>query len=335
MLLLDLHAIKSLIQKIGLKEFFLKLIEQLEIDFSRWNEFNKSPRHASHYDYGVIELMPCSNQQLYSFKYVNGHPDNPKKGNLCVVAIGLLADVKSGYPLMISEMTLLTAIRTAAVTALGARYLARKNSSKLAIIGTGAQSEFQAIAIQSLFPIKEVKIYDIDSNAMDKFYKNLSGNFKSIIRATSISDCVSDADIIITATAANKNASLFSDSNIKPGTHIHAMGGDGPGKTELAIDLLKNSKLVIEFSEQSLLEGEAQQLDASYIYAELWQIINHLKPGRENDNEITIFDSVGFALEDFSTLSLIYTLSQEHNIGDKIELIPTIKNPKDLYSFLS
>ncbi|VAW62176.1 Ornithine cyclodeaminase [hydrothermal vent metagenome] len=334
MLLLDTHDIKSLIQNIGLKTFFLKLIKQLEIDFSHWNDFDKSPRHAIHYNHGVIELMPCSNQQHYSFKYVNGHPGNTKNGKLCVVAMGLLADVKSGYPLMISEMTLLTAIRTAAVAALGAQYLARKNATKLAIIGCGAQSEFQAMAMQSIFPIEEIKVYDIDNNAMDKFKSNLSENIKSISKSKSITECVSEADIIITATASNKKASLFTESDIKPGTHIHAMGGDGPGKTEINIELLKNSKLTVEFTEQTLVEGEIQQLDKSYIDAELWQIINNIKPGRENDTETTIFDSVGFAIEDFSTLNLVYTLSQELNTGSKIELIPKIDNPKDLYGFL-
>ncbi|HED35010.1 MAG TPA: ornithine cyclodeaminase [Gammaproteobacteria bacterium] len=334
MLLLDIYAIKSLLKKTGLEKFNLQLINQLETDFSHWNEFSKTPRHATHYKHGVIELMPCSSQQRYSFKYVNGHPDNTKDGNLCVAAMGLLADVKSGYPLMITEMTILTAIRTAAVTALGAKYLARKNASKLSIIGTGSQAEFQAIAVNSLFPIDEINIYDTDDKAMEKFYNNLSSQFKSIIKHTSISNCVKNADIIITATAAKKSVELFSESDIQPGTHIHAMGGDCPGKTELGASLLKNSRLVVEFSEQSLVEGEVQQLDASSVHAELWQIITQTKPGRENNTEITIFDAVGFALEDYSTLNLVYDLCKNLNIGNEIDLIPSLEDPKDLYGFL-
>jgi len=334
MILLDIYEIKALIKKTGLKNFFLQLIEQLETDFSHWDQFSKTPRHATHYNHGVIELMPCSDEQRYSFKYVNGHPYNTRDGNLCVAAMGLLADVKSGYPIMISEMTILTAIRTAAVTALGAKYLARKNASTLAIIGSGSQAEFQAIAVQSLFPIKEIRIYDIDENAMQKFYTNLSAEFTLITKAASIAECVKNADIIITATAAKKRVELFSEKDIQPGTHIHAMGGDCPGKTELGIELLKKSKLVVEFSEQSLLEGEIQQLDIHSIHAELWEIIKQIKPGRENDTEITLFDCVGFALEDFSTLNLIYTLALNNNIGQEIELIPALKDPKNLYGFL-
>ncbi len=334
MLLLDIYAIKSLLKATGLEKFNRQLINQLETDFSHWNEFSKTPRHATHYKHGVIELMPCSSQHRYSFKYVNGHPYNTRDGNLCVAAMGLLADVQSGYPLMISEMTILTAIRTAAVTALGAKYLARKNASKLSIIGTGSQAEFQAIAVKSLFPIDEVNIYDIDDKAMEKFDNNLSSQFKSIKQHTCVSDCVKNADIVITATAAKKSVELFSKSDIQPGTHIHAMGGDCPGKTELGIELLKNSKLIVEFSEQSLIEGEVQQLDADSVYAELWQIITQEKPGRENNTEITIFDSVGFALEDFSTLNLVYDLSKNMDIGEEIDLVPSLEDPKNLYGFL-
>jgi len=334
MRLLDIPAIQSMIKHIGLKTFYLQLINQLESDFSQWKKFNKSPRHATYYDHGVIELMPCSDDELYSFKFVNGHPDNTKSGKLCVAAMGLLADVESGYTLMISEMTILTAIRTAAVSALGAKYLARPNSSRLSIIGTGAQAEFQAMALLAVLPITDIYIYDTDTLAMDKFVKNLSSEFKSITVCDSVDQAIDNTDIIVTATAAKKSVCLFTEQQIKPGTHIHAMGGDCPGKTELSQALLKKSKLIVEFTEQSLIEGEIQQLGAEHIYAELWQIINNQLPGRVDNNEITIFDSVGFALEDLSTLKLVYRLAQDYNFGEQVYLTPELDNPKDLYSLL-
>lgn len=334
MLLLDVPAIQSMIHAIGLNTFFLDLIQQLETDFKHWNDFKKSPRHAIHYSHGVIELMPCSDDELYSFKFVNGHPQNTKENKLSVTAIGLLAEVKDGYPIMISEMTLLTAIRTAAVAALGAKYLARKNSISLAMIGTGAQSEFQTMAMKSVLPIDTIFIYDKDPLAMQKYSENLDMVFNKITQCTSANEAVSQADIIITATADICNACLFTSHDIKPGTHIHAMGGDSPGKTELDTELLKNSKLIVEYTEQSLVEGEIQQLDARHIYAELWEIISQKKSGRDNDTEITVFDSVGFALEDLSTLKMVYKLAHELNIGKAINLIPDLKNPKNLYSLI-
>jgi len=335
MLLLDIPAIKSMISTTGLEPFILKLITQLEKDFINWDQFYKTPRHASHYDHGVIELMPCSDDTFYSFKYVNGHPKNTHEGKLCVAAMGLLADVDSGYPLMISEMTLLTAIRTAAVAALGAKYLARQNSSRLAIIGAGAQSEFQAMAMKAVLPIESIKIYDPDSKAMEKFTQNVSAEFNNITSCDSVASTVSDADIIVTATATKKSVCLFTEHDIRPGTHIHAMGGDCPGKTELGIELLKQAKLVVEYTEQSMIEGEIQQLDEHSIYAELWQILNKTKPGRQNEQEITIFDSVGFALEDFSTLKMIYHEADKLKLGTHIDLVPDLQNPKNLYGLLN
>lgn len=334
MRLLDIPTIQLIIRSIGLPLFYQRLIKQLEQDFSQWNTFYKSPRHAIHYAHGVIELMPCSDDEFYSFKYVNGHPNNTTDGNLCVVAMGLLADVRTGYPLMMTEMTLLTAIRTAAVAALGAKLLARKDSTKLAIIGCGAQSEFQAKAMQSVLPISNINIFDIDTDAMNKFSRNLSADFKKVTRCTSAIEAITNADIIITVTAANKNATLFTEENVASGTHIHAMGGDGPGKTELGKSLLEKSKLIVEYSPQSLVEGEIQQLDESHIHAELWEIVNGLKTARENNHEITIFDSVGFAIEDYSILKLIYQIAEELNFGIDVSLIPDIDNPKDLYSLL-
>jgi len=334
MRVLDIPTIQSIIKTIGLVEFYQRLIMQLEQDFMNWHKFYKSPRHAIHYDHGVIELMPCSDDEFYSFKYVNGHPCNTENDHLCVVAMGMLADVKSGYPLILSEMTILTAIRTAAVAAMGAKLLARRKSKKLAIIGCGAQSEFQVKAMQSVFPITHINAFDIDVTAMHKFHKNLSTDFNQINCCNSAVEAISDADIIITATAANKHDTLFTEKYIAKGTHIHAMGGYSPGKTELGISLLKHSKLIVEFSPQSLLEGEIQQLNESHIHAELWQILKGEKKARENDNEITIFDSVGFAVEDYSVLKLIYEFSTELNLGTNIDLIPDLDNPKDLYSLI-
>lgn len=334
MRLLEVPDIVSLIHSIGLKPFYLQLINQLNDDFRRWDSFQKSPRFASYYDNGVIELMPCSDEQLYSFKYVNGHPDNTRQGKLSVAAIGLLADVNTGYPMLVSEMTLLTAIRTAAVAALGAKHLARPDSTILAIIGTGAQSEFQAMAMTTIFDLQEIRIFDIDKEAMNKFSNNLKQEMSCIVQCQSINEAVKYADIIITATAAKNSVCLFTENDIKPGTHIHAMGGDCPGKTELGKDLLSMSKVVVEFHEQSLVEGEIQQLEHGEFYAELWQIICKHKAGRSDPDEITILDSVGFALEDFSTLKLINKLAEESGAGKSVQLVPDLLDPKNLYGLI-
>ncbi len=335
MKLIDEQGIRETIRETGMAHFNRLLLETLEEDFSYWKQFSLSPRHASHYPHGVIELMPCSNNHLYTFKYVNGHPMNPQHGKLSVIAVGMLAEVESGYPLMICDMTLPTALRTAATAALGARYLARKQSHSLAMIGCGAQSEFQMDALSGVLPMDEVRYYDPDPTAMEKFHHNLQDREATLTPCNSVEEAIDGIDLIVTATANRTRNILFSAEQIAPGTHIHAMGGDSPGKTELPPDLLGQSKIVVEFTEQSLVEGEIQNAPDTRIHAELWEIVCGIKPGRTDEQEITLFDSVGFAVEDFSTLRLLYRLSEKLGTGVDIELIPQPQNPKDLYGLLS
>ena len=335
MKILTVTDIRKLIRIIGRENFFARIITALEEDFGRWSEFILSPRHATLYPHGVIELMPCADQQHYAFKYVNGHPGNPLKGKLTVVAIGLLSDVGSGYPLMISEMTLLTAFRTAATGVLAAKYLARADAKSLAIIGTGAQAEFQVMAFAGFFQLEEIRFFDTDPEAMVKFSRNLSGQKFTLIHCRSIIEAVRQADIVITATAAKRRQSLFEFEDISSGAHIHAMGGDCPGKTELSAELLNQVKLVVEYKPQSLVEGEVQQCAANLIYAELWELVCKNKPGRQNNHEITLFDSVGFALEDYSILRVVYELAKDYQLGAELPLIPELDNPKNLFGLLS
>jgi ornithine cyclodeaminase len=333
MRLITIDHVKEIVHHFGIESFMVQVIEALKEDFSRWPEFNKSPRHATHYPQGVMELMPCSDAQYYTYKFVNGHPGNTHKGRLCVTALGMLAEVENGYPLLLSEMTLLTAIRTAATTALAAKYLARPDSQHLAIIGTGAQSEFQFLATQAVLPIKTVSYYDPDTLAMEKFHHHL--HEKAALRPCgSIDEAIKDADMIITATAQKRQNCLFGKDAIKAGTHISAIGGDCPGKTELPIDLLKACKIIVEYLPQSLQEGEIQNAPNETIHAELWQLVHGDKVGRTNDKEITLFDSVGFALEDFSILRLAYHLTEQLNIGKEVNMIPSPTNAKDLYGVL-
>ncbi|OGT33490.1 MAG: ornithine cyclodeaminase [Gammaproteobacteria bacterium RIFCSPHIGHO2_02_FULL_39_13] len=331
MKIITVSDIQKIIRTMGIEKFFSNFIVMLEKEYARWNDFHKSPRHATHVKNGVIEVMPICDDELYSFKFVNGHPNNTKKNKLTVVALGLLADVKTGYPLCISEMTLLTAIRTAATSALAAKYLARKNTKKAGIIGTGAQSEFQVVALKSQFDIDTVKYFDLDGIAMEKFSRNLKNQQFKLVRCDSAKDVLENVDVITTATANKSSAIILENNWIQNGLHINGIGGDCPGKTELDKKILERAKIVVEYLPQSRIEGEIQQTSAP-IYAELWELVAGLKKGREHDREITLFDSVGFALEDFAILKFIYKYSLQNNTGAEINLIPNLSNPKDLFS---
>ncbi|MGH8550252.1 MAG: ornithine cyclodeaminase [Methylococcales bacterium] len=335
MKLIDITDLRTIIGTLGVPEFNRRVLDTLESHFMRWNEFQKTPRHASHFVNGVIELMPCSDERYYSFKYVNGHPSNPLRGKLSIVAFGVLADADSGYPLLMSEMTLLTAFRTAGTAALAAKYLARPDSEVLAMVGTGAQAEFQFNALSDIFPLQSVRFYDIDRRAMNRFGDYLRSN--ATIRqkkCLSAAEAVADADIIVTATGDRRRARLFNHECVRHGVHINALGGDCPGKTEIDPELVRKSKLVVEFLDQTSHEGEIQNLENPLVHAELWELVSGRKCGRETELEITLFDSVGFALEDFAILKLVYDLAGQLRLGSEIDLIPEPEDPKNLFGVL-
>jgi ornithine cyclodeaminase len=332
--------LRELVSRIGPGRFIEELSGEIEADYRRWDQFEKSARHASHSSGGVIELMPTSDGQLYSFKYVNGHPSNTAKNLLTVTAFGVLADVATGYPLLLSEMTFVTALRTAAISALAARRMARRASRVMAMIGNGAQSEFQAIAFHQIVGIRELRIYDTDPSATAKLIRNLTRlqvPDLTVVRCTGTAEAVRGADIVTTVTADKCNATILTPDMIEPGMHLNAVGGDCPGKTELHADILraKDLRIVVEFEPQARIEGEIQQLGGAGRVTELTDILLERQPGRLDDREVTLFDSVGFALNDFSALRYLHRLNAEQPEGGQhIDLIPEPDDPKDLFAGL-
>jgi ornithine cyclodeaminase len=335
------ERISELVSLIGPARFIEELAGEIESDYRRWRDFDKSPRLASHSAVGVIELMPTTDGRLYSFKYVNGHPKNTAQGLLTVTAFGLLADVSTGYPLLLSEMTFVTALRTAAISALAAARLARPASRVMALIGNGAQAEFQTIAFHRLVGVREVRLYDTDSNATAKLIRNLARMQLAdltVVRCHSAAEAVIGVDIVTTVTADKCNATILTPEMVKPGMHLNAVGGDCPGKTELHVDILRSSaaRIVVEFEPQARIEGEIQQLKGQLAITELADVLTGERPGRLTDGDVTIFDSVGFALNDFSALRYLRRLNADHpQGGQSIDLIPDLEDPKDLFAGLS
>lgn len=325
----------QLVRSVGVETFLTELAAYVEEDFRRWPEFDKTPRLASYSRDGVIELMPTADDALYSFKYVTGHPKNTRKGLQTVTAFGVLADVESGYPLMLSEMTLLTALRTAATSAVAARYLARPNSRVMAIIGLGAQSEFQATAFKTLCGITHLRVYDVDSAATEKFSRNMQASGLDITVASSSQDAVAGADIITTVTADKLKATILSDNMIGAGVHINAVGGDCPGKTELQASILNRGRVFVEYPEQTRIEGEIQQMPSDLPVTELWQVMTGDVQGRHSEQEITIFDSVGFATEDFSALRYLKDKILGTDFYTEIDLVAEPEDPRNLFGLLT
>jgi ornithine cyclodeaminase len=323
-----------LVRSIGVEPCLVALAAYIEEDFRRWTAFEKAPRLASHSRDGVIELMPTSDGRFYGVKYVNGHPKNTRAGLQTVTAFGFLSNVDTGYPRLLAEMTITTALRTAATSALAARYLARRDATTMAIIGLGAQSEFQALAFKSLLGIRRLRVYDIDGAATEKFLANLASSDFEIYAARTAQDAVLGADIITTATADKLKATILSDNMVGAGVHINAVGGDCPGKTELQREILLRGDVFVELAEQTRIEGEIQQMPPDFPITELWRVIAGDARGRRSREQITIFDSVGFALEDFSALRFLDDIVDGTDYYDDIDLLPEPADPRDLFGLL-
>lgn len=323
-----------LVNSIGLETMLVELSNRIENDFRRWEQFDKTPRVACHSRDGVIELMPTSDGEAYGFKYVNGHPKNAHEGLQTVTAFGLLADVATGYPLLLTEMTLLTALRTAATSAMAARHLAPADARVMAMIGAGAQSEFQALAMKAIIGIRAVRVYDIDSGVTAKFARNMLDSGLEVIVCQNAEAAAEGAQIITTSTADKQNATILTDNMVGSGVHINAIGGDCPGKTELHRDILLRADTFVEFLPQTRVEGEIQQMEPAYPTTELWRVITGEAKGRQTRHQITLFDSVGFAIEDFSALQYLYEVVSGTDLFQRLDMIADPDDPRDLYGML-
>ena len=321
----------GLVHQIGIEKVLCDLADAIEADFRRWELFDKTPRVASHSAVGVIELMPTSDGEMYGFKYVNGHPKNTKEGLQTVTAFGLLADVDTGYPKLLSEMTLLTALRTAASSAMAARHLAPKGARIMAMIGNGAQSEFQCLAFKAICGINTVRLYDIDPSATARCAANLKRHGLNVVSCTSGQEAMEGAEIITTCTADKQNATILTDNMVGSGVHINAIGGDCPGKTELHRDILLRSEIFVEYPPQTRIEGEIQQLEDDHPVTELWEVISGKAKGRTDAKQITLFDSVGFAIEDFSALRYVLAAIKGTPWFSNLDMVADPDDPRDLF----
>ena len=142
------------------------------------------------------------------------------------------------------------------------------------------------------------------------------------------------ADIVTTVTADKRNATIVTPEMIEPGMHINGVGGDCPGKTELHGDVLARANVFVEYEPQSRIEGDVQQMPADFPVTEFWRVLRGEATGRRSADEVTVFDSVGFALEDFATLRWLGDRAEALGLGRELALVPAMDDPKDLFGKL-
>jgi ornithine cyclodeaminase len=303
-------------------------------DFAN-KRISNPPRHEFYFNRGSVEAMSASDDKFFSCKIVNTHKDNPTLHGLpTIIANGILVDGETGYPLMITGSTILTALRTGIASAIATKYLSNNDDKTLGIIGNGAQSLPQLHAISLVRNIQNVYIYDTDRYASKSLKKSINKLFKNVdVHISSHSqDVCSHSDILVTATCKDKYTHpIIKNEWVAEGTHINAIGGDSPNKIELDKLLIDRAKLIVDFKDQAIYEGETQQVHQSQIDSDLAAIVAGLRKGRDHEKQITIFDSVGFAMEDLQVYKLIYELAIKENMGIMMSICSIPMYSKNIY----
>ena len=254
---------------------------------------------------GDILMMPCyiPDMNIFSLKLVTVYPGNLQRGLPTINAVVIVLDAETGVAKLVAEARALTGLRTAAATAVSVKYLARRDSEIVGIVGCGYQAVWQARVLADMLKGVEFLAYDIDGERMKAFVKQVAGEGIDIQAAGSAEDLVRKSDIVVTVTTS-KTPVIF-DSWVRDGTHISAIGGYTPEMVEIDPRLTARAKLVVDSREAVKEEaGDILQpikmglMTFNHIHAEIGEVVAGLKPGRENDREITLFKSVGLAVQD-------------------------------------
>lgn len=260
---------------------------------------------------GDFRAMPAYIDGIAGVKWVSVYPDNYRYHLPSVLATIILCDPKTSYPLAIMDGTQITNLRTGAAGGIAVKYLARRDSTVIGLIGAGRQARAQLLAISLVLPaIEEVKVFDQNEEAARRFAEAMGTELSLKVNTVKTVKAAAEADIVVTTTPSRKP--FVKKQYIRPGTHINAIGADAEGKQELEADLLLGAKIVVDELEQACHSGEINipsakgQIKIENIYSTLGEVAAGMKKGRENDQEITIFDSTGLAIQDMACAKLAY-----------------------------
>lgn len=307
-----------------------EVLEALEAGFREVKEgrclvplrFNLEVREHS----GEFLFMPAylSGLKQCGTKIVSVFPQNPSKGKPTIFASYLLSDPSTGELLALMEASTLTGIRTGGASALATRYLAREDARVMGVIGTGFQAVFQVRAIRAVRPVEEVWVYDVDRKRLENF----CGCLDSMVRVHAASDSgsvVRHADILVTATTSE--TPVFSGKDLRPGTHINAIGAYRPNMREVGEETIREATIVVDTFEGCLSEAgdllipiQEGKFKPEMIHGELGDLVTGRKRGRKSAEEVTLFKSVGFAMEDLVVAHLAYRKAIQEGRGKLVEM---------------
>jgi ornithine cyclodeaminase/alanine dehydrogenase len=260
-------------------------------------------------------------------KVVTVYPDNPAKHGLpTTLGTLLLCDPSTGKAVAIMDAGYLTAVRTGAASGVATKYLARDDAKTCLVFGAGVQARKQLEAMKAVRPLETAWVVDIATEPRDRFVEEMGEALGiEVLPADDVEPAVREADIIVTASSSQ--TPLFDGEWLQPGTHVNNIGSHSPGARELDTRTVKRSKFVADLKEANLAEAgdilipiEEGAVDEGHIFASLGEIVVGDKPGRENDEEITVFKSCGLAIQDVSTALAVFNAARERGIGTEVEL---------------
>jgi alanine dehydrogenase len=277
---------------------------------------------------GVVLFMPAyiGGMDALGMKVVTVYPDNPAKHGLpTILATVLLNDPRTGQLIAIMDGAFLTAMRTGAASGAATKYLARPDAKVVGIFGAGIQARTQLMAMCAVRPIVEARVFDPVAELADKFCAELSAALGiTVHRVTTARAAVEGCDIIVAASTSK--TPVFDGQWIAPGTHINGVGSHSLDARELDSLTIQRSKVIVDLRSAALAEAgdlvtpiNAGEITADQIYADLGEIVTGT-PGRTNADEITLFKSVGLAIQDVSTATKVYELARQKGIGQEISL---------------
>jgi alanine dehydrogenase len=273
-----------------------------------------------HVKAGLLELG-----RSYFAAKVNGNfPENSSRFGLPTIqGVIVLCDAENGTPLAVMDSREITSLRTAAATAVAAKFLARQDSRTVTICGCGNQGRIQLKALSRVRPLETAFAYDRDGEQALRFSQDLISDLRmSVVPVSNLSAAVRQSDICVTCTTSRQP--LLGSDDVSPGTFIAAVGADNPQKQELHPSLMAASKVVCDILEQCAVMGdlhhalEAGVVTRANVYAELGEVVAGKKPGRESQEEITIFDSTGMALQDVAAAAFLYEKAQRDGSGVRL-----------------
>lgn len=288
---------------------------------------------------GLVEWMPilkCRDRVLV--KMVGYHPDNPKAFSLPTVLSTIVTfDTRSGAAISVIDGTFLTSLRTGAASAVASSVLATPSSTSIGLIGAGAQAVTQLHALSRCFPVREVFVFDTDSQALDSFAQRMTyaGLDALSVHKVDRAHLVRRSDIICTSTSVEiGDGPVFDDEGLKDDVHINAVGSDFPGKTEVPLSVLRRSKVCPDFRDQAVAEGECQQLEPDVIGPELHEIVKNKAQYACWQAEPTVFDSTGWALEDLVAADIFTRIGRQHGCGTPVDFACVADDPRNPYAFI-